>query len=192
MPNPVDKSLESLRVFESATAENDLVFVTGYISEDKEKLEKCELIKSRLPDLKFDVRGLFGNPGVYGANMFEVLANAKMGLNVSKQNDVYLYSSDRMSQLMGCGLLTFMDRRSRFDEIFTRDELVTYAGDDEMIDRIDYYRRHDAERRAVAERGWRRIHEIFSETVVAQWIAEVTFDLPRSRSYAWPTEIFGG
>ncbi len=191
MPNPVDRTIETLRVFERTDVTNDLVFLTGFNRYDKEKLQTCDLIRARLPDLKFDVRGLYNKPGVYGADVFEVLAQAKMGLNVSKRNDVYLYSSDRMAQLMGCGLLTFIDSRTRFDEIFGADELVTYAGDEDLVDRIDYFRKHDDQRRAIAERGWRRAHEIFSETDVSQWILDVTFERPPSQTYAWPTEIIG-
>lgn len=189
MPNPVDKSIESLRAFERSDAPNDLVFLTGSNPYDAEKQVILDAIRSRLPDLRFDIRGRYGVPGAYGADLFEALANARMGLNLSSRNDVYLYSSDRMSQLMGSGLLTFVDRRTRFSEIFAGDELVTYEGSDELIERLDYYRRHDDERRAIAERGWRRVHEIFNETIVAQWILDVTFDRPFSRTYAWPTEI---
>lgn len=192
MPNPVDRSVESLRVFESESAPNDLVFLTGFDSYDAEKREICDSIRTRMPDLKFDVRGLYGRPGVYGARMFDVIAQAKMGLNVSKRSDIRLYSSDRMSQLMGCGLLTFIDRRTGFGEIFGPDELVTYAGIDELIERLDYYRKHDSERRRIAELGWRRAHTIFNETLVAQWIIDVTFDEPLSQAYVWPTEVHTG
>ena len=121
------------RACSSATFANDLVFLTGFNSYDKEKLEICDAIKARLPDLKFDVRGLYGVPGVWGADVFDVMANARMGLNISKRNDVYLYSSDRMAQLMGLGILTLIDKRTRFDEIFGPDELVTYDGIDDLV-----------------------------------------------------------
>lgn len=191
MPNPLDRAIESLRVFEQADVANDLVFLTGFNRYDTEKLEKCNLIRARLPDLKFDVRGLYGVPGVHGAELFDVLAQAKMGLNISKRNNVYLYSSDRMSQLMGCGILALVDRRTGFGEIFAPDELVTYGGDEEMIDRIDYFRQHDGERRKTAAAGWQRAHAIFSETVASQWILDITFDRPLSQTYAWPTAIIG-
>jgi hypothetical protein len=192
MPNPVDRSVESLRVFERECLPNDLVFLTGFDSYDVEKREICDTIRARLPDLKFDVRGLYGNPGIYGARMFDVLARAKMGLNVSKRSNMRLYSSDRLSQLMGCGLLTFIDRRTGFDEMFGPDELVTYGDIEELIERIDHFRRNDEERRQIAERGWRRAHAILSETLVAQWIVDVIFDRPLSHAYAWPTEILTG
>ena len=188
MPNPLDKAIENLRVFEQNPV-NDLVFLTGFNSYDKEKLEVCNAIRAKLPDLKFDVRGLYGVPGVWGAEVFDVMANAKMGLNISKRNDVYLYSSDRMAQLMGLGILTLIDKRTRFDEIFSPDELVTYDGVDDLTGKIDYFRKHDDERKKIAENGWRRAHDIFSETVVAQWILDRTFDRPLSQTYAWPTEI---
>jgi glycosyl transferase family 1 len=188
MPNPLDKAIENLRVFERDVA-NDLVFLTGFNSYDKEKLEACDAIKARLPDLKFDVRGLYGVPGVWGADVFDVMANARMGLNISKRNDVYLYSSDRMAQLMGLGILTLIDKRTRFDEIFGADELVTYDGVDDLIAKLDHFRKHDDERKKIAENGWHRAHEIFSETVVAQWILDRTLDRPLSQTYAWPTQI---
>jgi Glycosyl transferases group 1 len=191
MPNPLDCSIETLRVFERDDVPNELVFLTGFNRYDAEKLELCDAIKKRLPELKFDVRGLYGAPGVYGSELFDVLGRARMGLNISKRNDVYLYSSDRMAQLMGCGLLALVDRRTRFDEIFAPDELVTYEGTDELIARIDHFRNHDGERKAIAEKGWRRAHEIFSETKVAQWILDATFGRPVSETYAWPTDVVG-
>ena len=182
-----EEAIENLRVFERDAA-NHLVFLTGFNSYDKEKLAICDAIKARLPDLKFDVRGLYGVPGVWGADVFDVMANARMGLNISKRNDVYLYSSDRMAQLMGLGILTLIDKRTRFDEIFGTDELVTYESIDDLIAKLDHFRKHDDERKKIAANGWRRAHEIFSETVVAQWILDRTFDRPLSQTYAWPTE----
>jgi hypothetical protein len=189
MPNPVDRSVESLKVFENDDVPNDLVFMTGFDFYDREKREICDVIISRLPALAFDVRGLYGKPGVYGAEMFEVLSRSKMGLNVSKRSDRRLYTSDRMSQLMGCGLLTFIDRRTGYGDMFTPDELVTYGDVEELVTKLDYYRNHDEERRRIAQRGWQRAHAIFCETVVAQWIIDVTFERSPSHDYAWPTRI---
>src|SRR5262249_27551965 len=73
MPNPVDSSIESLRLFEKTCAENDVVFVTGARQITRDKEELCRCIKTTAPDLKFDVHGLFGNGGVYGAKFFDTL-----------------------------------------------------------------------------------------------------------------------
>ena len=191
MPNPIDSSIETLRVFEKEHVENDLVFITGTRRYGSDKGELCRAVKDSAPAIKFDVRGLFGGPCVYGAKFFDVLANAKMALAISEKNDVFLYSSDRMAQLLGCGLLTFVDRRTGFDSIFSDEEIVFYEGSNDLIEKLLHFNAHDAERRRIASKGWQRGHGMFNEMLVAQWIIETTFRLPPSQDYCWPTQVHG-
>ncbi len=188
MPNPLDKSIESVRAFDNPDADIDLLFTAN---PDRSRTEICDAIRRGIPDLNFHFYGFGGAPNLYGAMAFDIAARSKMGLSLSRRNDVFLYSSHRMSLLMGCGLLTLIDRRTGFDTIFTPDELVFYEGLDELLDRIRHYKAHDDERRAVARRGWQKAHAIFSETLVAQWILDTAFATPPSRDYAWPTAIHG-
>jgi hypothetical protein len=60
--------------------------------------------------------------------------------------------------------------------VFRPDELVTYIADEAFIDKIDYFRKHDEQRKGVAQRGWAAVHGIFSETVVARWILDIAAD----------------
>ncbi len=187
MPNPVDSSIESGKAFEQTDLENDLVFVGR---PDPERIDICNRIRAQLPDLKFAVHGLLGKPRVQGATLQSILARSKMGLALSRPNDAFLYSSDRMAQLMGNGVLTFVDGRAGFEAIFRPDELVFYNGVDDLIAKIAQFKSDDALRREIASRGWKKVHACFSETLVSQWILDVTFGHSPSRSYAWPTDIF--
>jgi hypothetical protein len=188
MPNPVDKSIETIRVFEKVELETDLVFIGSPI---KERAATCEAIRRAIPDLKFETHGFGGAPAVFGANLFALLGRSKMGLSLSRRDDVFLYASDRMSIMMGCGLLTFVDRRSGFDTIFRDDELALYGDLNELVDKIRMMKADDARRKETARRGWQKIHEVFSETRIAEWIIGVTFGgLPRQPP-AWPSTICG-
>ncbi len=189
MPNPVDRSIESQRTFERNDVENDLVFMSGDKPYNSPRIDLCSRVRTELPDLKFDVRGFWGKPGVYGAEYFDVLGNSRMALNISARDDVYLYSSDRMSQLMGCGLLTFVNRSTGFADLFGEDELVTYRDADDLVAKIRYYKTHDDKRRETARRGWGRVHAHFNETLVAQWITDVTFGQSPTHHYAWPMDV---
>jgi hypothetical protein len=191
MPNPVDCSIETLRVFERDDVDNDLVFVTGPCERTSEKAQLCESVRRRIPNLKFDVYGLSGRACVFGAKFFDVIGNAKMAINVSARNDVHLYSSDRMSQLVGCGLLTFVDRRTGFDAIFNDDELVFYEDSNDLVGKLRFFHANDSERRRIAHRGWRKAHDALNATLVSQWIIEATFREPASAHYSWPTRIYG-
>jgi glycosyltransferase involved in cell wall biosynthesis len=99
---------------------------------------------------------------------------------------VFLYSSNRMSLLVGNGLLTFIDRHTGFDTIFADDELPFYNDEDELVEKIRFYKNNDAERRKLAERGWRRIHQAFDTELVGQYIVDLSFGDKPSRDYAWP------
>jgi hypothetical protein len=187
MPNPVDESIESGRAFESENCTTDLFFAG---SSDPERIALCERIRAQLPALKFDVYGMMGNPPIHGAQLVEALGHARMGLAMSRPNDDFLYSSDRMAQLMGNGVLTFVDARARFDTLFAADELVGYADAGDLIAKLQHFMAHDDERRAIAERGWQKAHAHFNATLVAQWIIDATFDLPPSHAYVWPTEVW--
>ncbi len=188
MPNPVDKSIETLRVFEKDDLGIDLLFIGSPI---KERVAVCETIRKEIPDLKFETRGFGGAPAVFGARLFDLLGRSKMGLSLNRRDDVYLYASDRMSIMMGCGLLTFVDRRTGFEVIFGPDDLVLYDDVGELLEKIRTMKSDDGLRREVARRGWEKIHEIFSETRVAEWILGVTFRQRPAHPPGWPATICG-
>jgi len=188
MPNPVDRSVESLRVFETADLKTELVFMGN---PDRSRTAICDHIRSRLPELNFEIRGTSGMPGAYGADAFDLLGRSKMGLSLSRRNDVFLYSSDRMSMMMGCGLLTFLDRKTGFDSLFGEDEIAFYEDLDDLVTKIRRFAADEGQRIDIARRGWRKAHEIFSETLVAQWIIDATFGSPGTNSYVWPMQIHG-
>ena len=66
-----------------------------------------------------------------------------MALNVSRRNDHYLYSSDRIAQVMGCGLLTFVDRATGLDEFFSDEEVVFYSDEASLLSELDRHLRDD-------------------------------------------------
>ena len=49
-----------------------------------------------------------------------------MGLNLSRGKPYKYYSSDRIAQLMGNGLLTFVDKKTRLNDFFFNKELIFY------------------------------------------------------------------
>lgn len=170
MPNPVDRSIETERAFENAAADVDLLFMGSPL---KERTAICDAIRTALPELRFQTPGM-GAPSVFGAELFDLLRRSKMGLSLNRRDDVPFYASDRMSIMMGCGLLTFVDRRTRFHDIFGPDELVSFDGVDDLIAKLRYFQLHGEERRAIARRGWAHIHDIFPETRVAAWVVDAT------------------
>jgi hypothetical protein len=186
MPNPVDPAIDVGRSFSRSDQAYDLFFAVGRADE---RLRFVEAALLRLPALRADLRGARGHPSLRGAAYLEALANARMALSISKTDDVYLYASDRMSQLLGNGLLTFVARTTGFQDLFRESELAFYDGPDELVEKLDFFARHDGERRQMAEAGWRAAHSMFASHRIAEYILERSFNESLSETYPWPTAI---
>ncbi len=189
MPNPVDPAVDVGCGFARSDQANDLFFAVGTSGGRDQRLDLVTAALARLPALRADIRGVAGHPALRGAAYLEAMADARMGLSISRPDNVYLYASDRMSQLLGNGLLTFQSRASGFQDLFGADQIAFYDGLEELVEKVDFFARHDAARRKTAEAGWRAAHSMFASHRVAQYILERSFDQPLSESYPWPTVI---
>jgi hypothetical protein len=189
MPNPVDPAIDVGCSFARSDQANDLFFAVGTAGGTDRRLELVKAALARLPELRADIRGVAGNPALRGAAYLDAMADARMGLSISRPDNLYLYASDRMSQLLGNGLLTFQSRATGFQDLFGEDQIAFYEDADELVEKLDFFSRHDEARRKAAEAGWRAAHSMFASHRVAKYILERSFDQPLSESYPWPTVI---
>ena len=66
-----------------------------------------------------------------------------MALNLSQGEPLKFYSSDRISQLVGNGVLTFVDRKTKLNKIFKNDEIIFYNGVKDLSKKIIKYKNSD-------------------------------------------------
>lgn len=194
MPNPTDKSIENGRAFEIKYPEWDLVFPSSPKSVrefDGRLMKTSDIIEriSRNIDMNKVLFSRVDGKNLVGGEYQRVFSNTAMGLNINRSNHDYLYSSDRMAHLMGNGALALMDRRTGFGDLFGDDEIAFYKDEDELYEKIDYYRKNPEERMAIAEKGWKKYHELFNERLVAKYIAGLMFDEFDAKDYPWPTIV---
>ena len=83
------------------------------------------LIK-KLENIDYDFYGFQNKEPIWGNDFYKALINSKMGLNLSRGLPTKYYSSNRIASLMGNGLLTFVDRKTQLNDIFTQKEIVLY------------------------------------------------------------------
>jgi Glycosyl transferases group 1 len=203
IPNPVDSSIETLRGFERTDQAFD-VFFAANAREDRpdDPRRTTPRLIAESGEATIDYHGFDGRPALFGSPYFRALANSRMALNINSDraetararapaDQLYLYNSDRIAQLMGCGLLTLSYRVNGLMELFEEDEEMVFADTpEEMRDAVLRFKRDDYRRREIAETGWRKSHERFNERVVARYIEEVAFRRPLSQRYFWPTTLW--
>ena len=61
-----------------------------------------------------------------------------MGLNLSRTNSVKYYSSNRISSLIGNGLMTFIDEKTQLRDFFDDNEIVFYKGIEDLSKKLSF------------------------------------------------------
>jgi len=190
IPNPADESFETLKNYEENPI-NDLFFAMSHGVHrgilKKGKIDDREVLLNRLfnknEKIKFDFYGYGGKQPVWGNDFINVLSNSKMGLNLSRGKPIKYYSSDRLAQLMGNGLLTFIDKKTCYSDFFTNKEIITYNNYDDLIEKIYKYKKNDKERKLIAKNGKLKYLKYFNSTLVAEFIINKTYDI--NKKYYW-------
>ena len=192
IPNPADKSFETLHNYEK-DCENDVFFAMSHgvhrgilkkgKFDDREKLLK-KLVKEN-KELKFDFYGLDQKQPIWGDKFKSILSHSKMGLNLSRGKPIKYYSSDRLAQLMGNGLLTLIDEKTFYSDFFTKKEIVTYKNYNDLIEKINRYKKNDNERKLIARNGKRKYLKYFNSSLVAKYILNKTLDLDNKDNFLW-------
>jgi hypothetical protein len=193
LPNPVDHSIEQNRNFETESLPHDVFFPSN--SEDDRRFhcgawrgmgDFTRAMQLALPDMSFLTPGINDVPKVFGPKYQEAICQCRTGLNISRRNDSYLYSSDRLAHLAGNGLAVCLDRATGYADIFSDDEMIFYASEEELFSRLARLKRDDGERRRIAERGWKRYGELFDSRIIAQYMLDVVYGEHDETKYSWP------
>lgn len=185
LPNIADKSIETGRVFENAQPLYDIMLATNtgkrqFCGQDVAIESLVDTANQKVENLKWKLAGIKGFPPLNGYEYIENLQQTAMGLSLSRLNDVYLYSSDRMAHIMANGGLAFIDRRTGFNDIFNEQEAAFYSEPDEFYDKLRFFKQNSSERMKIAQNGYNKIHQEFNEKIVTQYMMDLLFQNPIS------------
>ncbi len=189
MPNPVDPAIENLDNSARTDLPIDLLFCSNSNNYTK-RLEMVKWLKDSLAgEMNFKTYGSFGEPPVWGRDYERALGQTKMGLNLNRQDGDYWYSSARMAQLGGNGILQFSHSGPRFDELFPSESIVYFSDETELLASIREFHHDDDKRQAWAARAREFFHAKMNNTLYAQYILEASLLLPFSSDYVWAQDI---
>lgn len=190
MPNPVDASIECLDNSHRTDLPIDLLFCSN-ATQFTARLEMVKRLKDAVAgEMNFMTYGSFGEPPVWGRDYDRALANTKMGLNFNRQEGMYWYSSARMAQLAGNGILQFTHSGPRFDELLPPESAVYFNDEQDLLHKIREFHHDDAKRQHWAARAREFFHNEMNSRLYAQYILEATLMIPFSHDYVWARDIY--
>ena len=111
-----------------------------------------------------------------------------MALNISRGSYQNLYSSDRISSLIGNGLLVFISKKTKFEKLFNNKEVVFFNNKKDLINKINYYSSNDKIRIKFAKSAYKKYHKYMSNIVVSNYILNCV-DLVNFKKPFWHNKI---
>jgi glycosyltransferase involved in cell wall biosynthesis len=192
IPNPCDQSFETLKNFEN-DCENDIFFAMSHGvhrgalkrgKTDNREIFINKLIKKNR-NIDFDIYGMNNIQPIWGNDFIRKISCSSMGLNLSRGMPIKYYSSDRIAQLLGNGLLTFVDEKTHFDDFFTNDQIVFYKNLDDLSYKINKYKKDVSDRKRIAKNGKDFYLKKFNSTLVSDFILSKIFDYKSKNKFIW-------
>ncbi len=193
IPNPADESFENLKIYQKTNFKNDVFFAMSHGVHrgnlKKGKFDKREMFIEKLlnktPNIKYDLYGMKNKQPIWADNFKQAVSQSKMGLNLSQGKSIKYYSSDRITQLIGNGLLTFIDIKTQLNKFFDNKEVIFYKSLNDLSRKIIKYSINDKLRKKIAKNGQIKYLKYFNSKVVADFIINKTFDINKKKKYFW-------
>ncbi|MHC4534542.1 MAG: glycosyltransferase family protein [Planctomycetota bacterium] len=183
MPNMSDPDVE-YRYDVSPEWETDILW-TGTVKHRAGygQILREELVNRLSQQSNCTLYGCFGRPQIGGINYFYAISGARIGVSVNAVNSVRLYHSDRLTDYLACGTFVLAKRVPDTDLLFKDGMHLRYFDTaDEFFDLVDWYLKHEKERKKIANAGMQWTHERFNCERIAGYI----LDLVEKGTYSAP------
>jgi hypothetical protein len=192
IPNPCDMSFEILSNY-NKDCNFDVFFAMshgvhrGFLkkgkNDDREKFIN-NLIKIN-KNLSYDIYGMNNIQPIWGEKFITKISNCYMGINLSRGAPIKYYSSDRIAQLVGNGLLTFIDKNTFLSDFFSNEEMVFYNNLSDLSEKLSKYKKDKKIGKKIAMKGKQKYFKYFNSNIVSDYIISKTFDIKSKHQFIW-------
>ena len=180
MPIPADRNIEKLNIYENSKPIYDLFFTMSHgvnrgVLKSNKKDERDPFIEKLIeknPNIIFDIFGYKSRQPVWSEDFYQSINQSKMGLNLSRINNIKYYTSNRISSLVANGLMTFVDKKTKLNDFFDDDEVVFYSGIKELSDQLNYYKNNIKLRKKIAKNGQSKYFNLFDSKIVSKYLID--------------------
>ena len=108
-----------------------------------------------------------------------------MALNLSQGSPLKFYTSDRFAQLVGNGILTFVDEKTQLNKLFSNKEVVFYKNVRDLSLKLNEYKVNDKLRNRIAKNGMKKYHKYMNSLTVSKYMINKTFNINKKEKFFW-------
>ena len=193
MPIPADKNIENLEIYNSKNRYKDLFFALSHgVNFGKLKtrnIDEREVFLNKLMEknkkLTFNILGYANEQPKWNYQYFKELSKCKTALNLSRGIPSKYASSNRIASLIANGIMTFIDKKTQYQDFFDHDEMGFYSNVDDLINQLEKLNGNISKINKISKNGKRKYFSIFDNSIVADYILYKTFGIKNKFKYVW-------
>ena len=192
IPNPSDTSFEILNNYQNS-CNVDVFFALSHgvhrgvlkAGKHDDRINFVNNLMLKTQNTKFDMYGINNIQPIWADHYFKTIANAKMGLNLSRGEAIKYYSSDRITQIVGNGLVCLIDEKTQYRDFFNDDEMVFYKNINDLSEKILKITNDEKLRKNIAKKGKDKYMKYFNSNIVSKYIINKTMNINNNEKYLW-------
>ena len=183
LPIPVDENIENLKLYKIKDKFKDLFFAlshgVNYGKLKKRKFDEREPFINQLinqyPNISYNILGMVNENPKWNYEFYNELAKCKIALNLSRGLPIKYTSSNRIASLVGNGIYTFVDVKTKLNDFFSEDELGTYKSINDLGTKIENLLSKPEKINIYAKNGYRKYFKLFNSNIISKKIIDKTF-----------------
>jgi len=193
IPIPCSILTENLNLFEKKEHLYDIFYAIshgvnrGILKKNKHDVRE-EFIRNILNNsvnISFNFFGFNNIQPIWGDEFNYEMSKCRFGLNLSRGEPVKYYSSNRIASYVANGLPTLMDEKIQYNDFFTNNEMIFYNNIQDLIDKINFYKKNERLRAKIGRNGKKKYFKIFNNKIVGDYILSKTLGTKPNYSYIW-------
>jgi hypothetical protein len=193
IPIPASNLSENLKLYNTKNHEFDIFYAVshgvnrGVLKNNKidERYNFLRLLMSKSHDITYNIFGFNNTQPVWGDEFIKEISKCRFGLNLSRGEPIKYYSSNRISTLVANGIPTLIDEKVKYGDFFSNSEMIFYKDIYDLIDKVNFYKKNETKRFQIGLKGKNKYFKIFSNIIVADYIASKTLGIKPSHNYVW-------
>ena len=183
LPIPVDENIENLKVFEYKNRYKDLFFALSHgVNYGKLKAGKKDERESFIsdlinifPNINYNILGVANESPKWNYNFYEELIKCKMALNLSRGLPLKYTSSNRIAALIGNGIYTFIDEKTKFNDFFNENEVGFYKNLNDLGKKVEFFLSKPKKINEYSKNGKKKYFKLFNNILLTKKIIDKTF-----------------
>ena len=197
LPMLVDQNIENNNFFNYKNKFKDLFFGlshgVNFGKLKKNKFDEREIFLNNLFDynvkknlnIKFNILGINNENPKWNYDFYNEVIKCKMALNLTRGKPIKYSTSNRIAALVANGIYTFVNIKTKFNDLFDENEMGFYKTADDLMNKIYALKSNNKKIIQYSKNGAKKYFQLFNNKKITKYIIDRTYNLKDDKTQIW-------